>query len=485
MQIRDLEHATGLDRATIRFYEKEGLICPQRQENGYRTYSVQDEKSLLRIKLLRSLGMSLETIRNLQQGREDFPSALEMQRRTLENTIRQDQRAKEVCLEIRDQVRQYEELDATPYLKKLQPPQAEIPGKQAENVPEFHEQVQLPSHPFRRFFARMLDHALLLCLLEVLLIVILRVRPYGETLSTVISFGSWFLAVPVQALCLSLWGTTPGKWVMALSVRSVDGNRLTFREAFRREWAVLQDGLGFTIPIWTLWKMYKSYQRYRQWPDLDWDEDCEYNYGDWAVRRKAFLAGICCGLFACVFLTSRSQTRPKHLGTSLTIEQFAENYNFARTILDANSQPRLQPDGEKYPQEGIENSAIVYIGAHPDDNVGNFQYVVEDGRLREIRYANRWTNIQAPISMPDQCVVAVYAIVTAQRDISNTEIGDFFRLWQENQNQSSGTLECGRVRIQWKYTLNNCDFLLDGGILALDSDADSDVSLEFKIVVLE
>lgn len=28
MQIRDIEVKTGLDRATIRFYEKEGLIRP-------------------------------------------------------------------------------------------------------------------------------------------------------------------------------------------------------------------------------------------------------------------------------------------------------------------------------------------------------------------------------------------------------------------------------------------------------------------------
>jgi DNA-binding transcriptional MerR regulator len=34
MQIRDLEAESGLDRATIRFYEREGLIIPDQKENG-------------------------------------------------------------------------------------------------------------------------------------------------------------------------------------------------------------------------------------------------------------------------------------------------------------------------------------------------------------------------------------------------------------------------------------------------------------------
>lgn len=85
MRINDLERRTGLDRATIRYYEKEGLITPTRQENGYRDYSDDDREQLLKIKLLRQLGMSLDRIRNLQQGSEDFQSALTNQLKVLTN----------------------------------------------------------------------------------------------------------------------------------------------------------------------------------------------------------------------------------------------------------------------------------------------------------------------------------------------------------------------------------------------------------------
>ena len=39
MNIAEAERRTGLTRANIRFYEKEGLLKPTRGENGYRDYT--------------------------------------------------------------------------------------------------------------------------------------------------------------------------------------------------------------------------------------------------------------------------------------------------------------------------------------------------------------------------------------------------------------------------------------------------------------
>ena len=55
MTIKDMELQTGLARANIRYYEAEGLISPERAENGYREYSQEDAETLLRVKLLRAL----------------------------------------------------------------------------------------------------------------------------------------------------------------------------------------------------------------------------------------------------------------------------------------------------------------------------------------------------------------------------------------------------------------------------------------------
>ena len=60
MTIKEMEQRSGLQRANIRFYEEEGLLCPQRLENGYRNYSDSDLQQLRRIRLLRTLGLGLE-----------------------------------------------------------------------------------------------------------------------------------------------------------------------------------------------------------------------------------------------------------------------------------------------------------------------------------------------------------------------------------------------------------------------------------------
>ena len=38
LTIKQMEERSGMSRANIRFYEAEGLLCPARQENGYRDY---------------------------------------------------------------------------------------------------------------------------------------------------------------------------------------------------------------------------------------------------------------------------------------------------------------------------------------------------------------------------------------------------------------------------------------------------------------
>lgn len=64
MTIKDVEERTGLARSNIRFYEKEGLIEPSRNDkNGYRDYSEKDVETIKKIAYLRTLEISIEDIR--------------------------------------------------------------------------------------------------------------------------------------------------------------------------------------------------------------------------------------------------------------------------------------------------------------------------------------------------------------------------------------------------------------------------------------
>jgi len=49
----------------LRYYEGEGLLAPQRTDSGYRDYVPAEEETVLRIKMLGSAGMTLETIQRL------------------------------------------------------------------------------------------------------------------------------------------------------------------------------------------------------------------------------------------------------------------------------------------------------------------------------------------------------------------------------------------------------------------------------------
>ena len=50
MTIKEVEERTGLTRSNIRFYEKEKLIEPSRNDkNGYRDYSEKDVENIKKI----------------------------------------------------------------------------------------------------------------------------------------------------------------------------------------------------------------------------------------------------------------------------------------------------------------------------------------------------------------------------------------------------------------------------------------------------
>lgn len=69
MTIKEVENQTGLARSNVRFYEKEKLIEPFRNEsNGYREYSEKDVEDIKKIAYLRTLGISIEEIRNIISG---------------------------------------------------------------------------------------------------------------------------------------------------------------------------------------------------------------------------------------------------------------------------------------------------------------------------------------------------------------------------------------------------------------------------------
>ncbi|MEG2087551.1 MAG: MerR family transcriptional regulator [Angelakisella sp.] len=61
-QIKEIAALFDLHPDTLRYYEEQGLIAPQRSANGYRSYSIQDVCALSIIRSLRRLEMPVEEI---------------------------------------------------------------------------------------------------------------------------------------------------------------------------------------------------------------------------------------------------------------------------------------------------------------------------------------------------------------------------------------------------------------------------------------
>ena len=119
MTVKEVEERTGLPRANIRYYESEGLIHPARGENGYRDYRQEDVDTLLKVKLLRQVGFSLEEILSLQEGALALEPALD--RRIAALTAEQAElgQAAGVCRAMREDHVRYDTLDAPAYLERM------------------------------------------------------------------------------------------------------------------------------------------------------------------------------------------------------------------------------------------------------------------------------------------------------------------------------------------------------------------------------
>ena len=121
MKINEVEALVGLSKKSIRFYEEEGLLTPKRNsENGYRNYSEADVEVLQKIKALRKLGLPLDEIRALQQGRLTVADALHRHRITLERESENLRQAQILCTRLEDSSTTLDALDAQDILNEMQ-----------------------------------------------------------------------------------------------------------------------------------------------------------------------------------------------------------------------------------------------------------------------------------------------------------------------------------------------------------------------------
>lgn len=357
MTIKEIEYRSGLPRANVRYYESEGLIHPTRAANGYRDYSQDDLDTLMKIKLLRELGCSLEEIAALQREETSLSAVLTLRLETLEEDSAALERSKALCAQLRAEGITYATLEPQRYLS--QPPAP--PWDPAQDA--------VPRYPWRRLFARGLDLYLCGRLFQLLRVLITKESNLnrGSGDAWLVALASAVLLLFLEPLCLRFFRATPGKWVFRLRLSRDDGRPLGYLEGLGRTAQALLLGCGLELPLVGIVTRALAFRRDRQGWQQPWERDDQL-YADTAPDKDfPVLRGVL--LYAAAFgLTLLPLIGGELLASRLpyphpdTVAQFAANYNHTLDYTSAGQRVSptsyLTPEGTFAPAP--EDGTIVF-----------------------------------------------------------------------------------------------------------------------------
>lgn len=491
MTIKEVELKTGLTRANIRYYEDQGFFSAARGENGYRNYSEENVDTLLKVKLLRQLGFSLEDIRALQAGEQSLEAALERREAGLEGEVRTLNQALDLCRAMRQDGVSFDTLDARLYLDRL--------ARAGTVIEKDRDPARI--FPWRRLFARDLDmvlyHTGIILLLQLFArLNVVRLSGNGGQ-RFLLTLGSLVVMLGVETLSLALTGTTPGKRLLGLKVLREDGSRLSLEQAGRRTgYVMLFYGLaqalatsgvplfaigGAAMLIWACWQVYHE-------KPLPWEAEDQL-YLDGSTRERAFwengknflrVAGYAAAVAACVGLTVGGHflaARPPHRGATLTAEQFVDNYNqcMAFTYGEENLTRRLTLGGtfEENEPEGV----VVYVFGEPRVPEGYFFFGQGGGGLNKVAFTRKYDS-GVPLGGEESYSVGIPydEIYVAMRSFLWGRLGNkgITALYEELEKQGGNYhATLGDVRVDSSMNFSGYDFFGQDLLFAQEGEAQS------------
>jgi uncharacterized membrane protein YhaH (DUF805 family) len=162
-------------------------------------------------------------------------------------------------------------------------------------------------HPWRRFFARAVDLNTAGLLLFIAILFIFRtVMPtraaeLSEALQNpfIALFSVYLIWIPAEAMFLSLFGNTPGKWLFGIRVTNANNQLLTFSEAANRSLLVWVQGIGLGIPFLNIFTHLIAYRRLKDIGSTKWDiaTNSLVTHQKWSILRAIICTAIVCLIF--------------------------------------------------------------------------------------------------------------------------------------------------------------------------------------------
>jgi DNA-binding transcriptional MerR regulator len=343
MDIKEIVKSSGVDRGTIRFYEKEGLITPRESEDGRKDYSEEDLQRILRIKLLIGLLVPVEDVKGLVEGTKELKEVLEAQIEKLEKETFDVAFAPDICRAVLEENVSFDRLDAKKYIRRIQKEVEEKYRKKDEKK----EATEGAQKPWLRFLARLLDYFSYEVLWSVLLVFVFHVRLSdrsvgGNILDTAISV---ILMLLIEPLWLRFIGTTLGKGILGIRITAKNQEHLTYKQGFIRTWKVIGSGLGYLFPIYNLVCLWRSYKMCSAKETLPQDKEVRYT-----VKKSKWFRGILYilvfwALIALLLTSDAYQKLPPHR-RDLTEAKFSENREFYAMMLTDENMLNSAPEYE-------------------------------------------------------------------------------------------------------------------------------------------
>lgn len=412
MLIKEVEKLSGMDRANIRFYELEKLITPRRMDNGYRDYSENDLQILLRIKLLRSLHISLDEIRDLKNGSKDLMDTLSEQIIRLEQEKQDISYAQDMCHAMQEDRVSFADLDAKKYMDGINRAIKETGSTYFSVKGDEHPQV---FYPWRRFLARSFDISIYNILWSAFLAFVFHVnvaaRSSPENLLDM--FIIYIMMLFSEPLLLRLFGTTPGKFIFGLRIENLDGGRLFYGDGLERTFRVIGAGMGYNVPIYNLICLWKSYSRCSENEIQPWDESVSYTVKDAKWYRGLLYIAASAVSFIVLFAIASSQMIPPNKG-NLTVAEFAENYNYYAKLFDIASGDEYMDETGKWEKKKTDET-VIYIGFAENPE---YHFTTENGYVTGVSFTIEIENVESFItSYHKQMFLSSVAFACAQNEM--------------------------------------------------------------------
>lgn len=170
------------------------------------------------------------------------------------------------------------------------------------NIKNFDEKLPLLGgghHPWRRFFSRIVEVTIIGSMFSICLNTFLGAiipKQLDQLLlmidSTIIlGVVFYFAFIPFEAMMLSIFGTTPAKWLFGIRVLSPAGKPLSLWRAIIREFLVFAKGMFFGVPFVNLLPQIFAYFRLIKTGATSWDKST----GAVVVHKKwGFVRALIC-----------------------------------------------------------------------------------------------------------------------------------------------------------------------------------------------